>query len=66
MKAVFLPHENDRYPHPFIRRAFDEDRDEVIQGAIVNGVGEFYLPAIDSTYTQRMLELEKLIQIIFA
>lgn len=48
----------DTHTHLYVE-AFDEDRDEVIQRAIANGVGEFYLPAIDSTYTQRMLELEK-------
>ena len=48
----------DTHTHLYVED-FDEDRDEVIQRAIDNGVGEFYLPAIDSTYTQRMLELEK-------
>ncbi len=48
----------DTHTHLYVE-AFDEDRDEVIQRAIAEGVGEFYLPAIDSSYTQRMLDLEK-------
>lgn len=48
----------DTHTHLYVE-AFDEDRDEVIQRAIAQGVDEFYLPAIDSTYTQRMLGLEK-------
>ena len=37
---------------------FDEDREEVIQRAIEAGVSEFYLPAIDSSYTDAMLAVE--------
>jgi TatD DNase family protein len=37
---------------------FDEDRSEVIQRAIDSGVSRFFIPAIDSEYTQSMLELE--------
>lgn len=37
---------------------FDPDRDEVIRRALDAGVEKFYLPAIDSSYTQRMLDLE--------
>ncbi|WP_159021939.1 TatD family hydrolase [Formosa sp. L2A11] len=37
--------------------AFDEDRDEMIQRAIEAGVSRFFIPAIDSTYTDSMLEL---------
>lgn len=48
----------DTHTHLYVE-AFDEDRDEVIQRAIAQGVEEFYMPAIDSTYTQRMLDLEK-------
>lgn len=48
----------DTHTHLYVE-AFDDDRDEVIQRAIAKGVDEFYLPAIDSTYTQRMLDLEK-------
>lgn len=37
---------------------FDEDRDAMIQRALNAGIEKFYIPAIDSTYTQRMLDLE--------
>ena len=37
---------------------FDGDRSEVIQRAIDNGVNRFFIPAIDSEYTQSMLDLE--------
>lgn len=37
---------------------FDEDRSEVIQRAIDSGVNRFFIPAIDSEYTQSMLDLE--------
>jgi TatD DNase family protein len=39
--------------------AFEEDRDEMIQRAISKGVSRFFVPAIDSTYTASMLQLEK-------
>ena len=39
--------------------AFDKDRDEVIKNAIELGVERFFIPAIDSTYTNAMIELEK-------
>lgn len=38
---------------------FDEDRDEVVQRAIDKGIEKFFLPAIDSAYTQRMYDLQK-------
>lgn len=38
---------------------FDKDRKETIQRAIDAGVSRFFIPAIDSTYTQSMYELEK-------
>ena len=37
----------------------DEDRDEMMQRALQNGVQRFFVPAIDSTYTERMFQLEK-------
>jgi len=37
---------------------FDQDIEQVIQRANVIGVKKFYLPAIDSGYTQRMFGLE--------
>lgn len=36
---------------------FDEDRDEMIQRAIDKGVTKFFLPAIDSSYHEKMLAL---------
>lgn len=38
---------------------FDQDRDEMIQRAITAGVSRFFIPAIDSTCTKSMYELEK-------
>lgn len=37
---------------------FDQDRVEVIKRANALGIDKFYLPAIDSSYTQRMFDLE--------
>ncbi|MBW7871002.1 MAG: TatD family hydrolase [Flavobacteriia bacterium] len=44
---------------------FDDDRTEMIQRAVDAGVERFYIPAIDSTYTQRMMNLEKNYQNIY-
>ncbi len=38
---------------------FDSDRDEMIQRAISSGVTRFFVPAIDSTCTQSMYDLEQ-------
>lgn len=38
---------------------FDLDRDEMMQRAIANGVSRFFVPAIDSSCTQRMYDLER-------
>ncbi|WGH74931.1 TatD family hydrolase [Tenacibaculum tangerinum] len=38
---------------------FDEDRKEMMQRAKEAGVSRFFIPAIDSSYTERMLDLEK-------
>jgi TatD DNase family protein len=38
---------------------FDQDRDEMIQRALDTGVSRFFIPAIDSSYTKAMYELEK-------
>lgn len=38
---------------------FDEDRNEMIQRAIAAGVSRFFIPAIDSAFTQSMYDLEK-------
>jgi len=37
---------------------FDQDRDAMIERAVEAGVKRFYIPAIDSSYTARMMELE--------
>jgi len=38
---------------------FAQDRDAMIQRAIEKGVGRFFIPAIDSAYTEAMYALEK-------
>ncbi|HRB70554.1 MAG TPA: TatD family hydrolase [Flavobacterium sp.] len=38
---------------------FDQDRDEMIARAIDAGVTRFFVPSIDSTYTEKMYALEK-------
>jgi len=38
---------------------FDHDRDQVIQHAMAEGVQRFFIPAIDSSYTQAMQDLEE-------
>lgn len=38
---------------------FDSDRAEMIERAVKAGVQRFYIPAIDSSYTKRMFDLEK-------
>ncbi|MGB2760361.1 MAG: TatD family hydrolase, partial [Maribacter stanieri] len=48
----------DTHTHLY-SEAFDEDRKETVQKAIDLGVERFFIPAIDSTYTERMLSLEK-------
>lgn len=48
----------DTHTHLY-SEAFDEDRDEVIQNAINNGITRFFIPSIDAACTQSMLELEK-------
>lgn len=48
----------DTHTHLY-SEAFDEDRNAMIDRAIALGVSRFFIPAIDSTYTQSMLSLEK-------
>lgn len=38
---------------------FDEDRNEMMQRAMDAGVSRFFIPAIDSSFTQSMYDLEK-------
>ncbi|KJD31784.1 hydrolase TatD [Tamlana nanhaiensis] len=47
----------DTHTHLY-SEAFDEDRTEMINRAIDAGVTRFFIPAIDSTYTESMLQLE--------
>lgn len=47
----------DTHTHLY-SEAFDEDRNEVIERAISSGISRFFIPAIDSTYTEAMLKLE--------
>ena len=37
---------------------FQDDRKEMMQRAMDAGVSRFFIPAIDSTYTQKMYDLE--------
>lgn len=48
----------DTHTHLY-SEAFDEDRHGMIQRAIDLGVSRFFIPAIDSTYTKAMFQLEK-------
>lgn len=47
----------DTHTHLY-SEAFDDDRDAMIKRAIDNGIKRFFVPAIDSTYTEGMLQLE--------
>ena len=48
----------DTHTHLY-SEAFDEDRAATIERAIALGVERFFIPAIDSTYTESMFDLEK-------
>lgn len=48
----------DTHTHLY-SEAFDDDREVVIEDAIAKGIERFFIPAIDSTYTQRMLNLKQ-------
>lgn len=48
----------DTHTHLY-SEAFDEDRNEMMQRAFNEGVKRFFIPAIDSSYTQAMYQLEK-------
>lgn len=47
----------DTHTHLY-SEAFDEDRNQMMQRAIDQGVSRFFVPAIDSSYTEAMLSLE--------
>lgn len=48
----------DSHTHLYAEQ-FNQDRNEAVQNAIKAGVTRFFLPAIDSTTTDAMLQLEK-------
>lgn len=48
----------DTHTHLY-SEAFDEDRNDIIHNAIEKGITRFFIPAIDSTYTDSMLKLEQ-------
>ncbi len=48
----------DTHTHLY-SEAFDEDRDMMIRRALDAGVKRFFVPAIDSAYTEAMIQLEK-------
>ena len=47
----------DTHTHLY-SEAFDEDRNAMVQRALDAGISRFFIPAIDSTYTNEMLDLE--------
>lgn len=47
----------DTHTHLYVAH-FDDDRAAMVARATTAGITEFYIPAIDSEYTQRMYELE--------
>jgi TatD DNase family protein len=47
----------DTHTHLY-SEAFDDDRTQMIDRAIEQGISRFFIPAIDSSYTQAMLQLE--------
>jgi len=48
----------DTHTHLY-SKAFDKDRNEVIQNALQQNIKRFFIPAIDSETTQAMYDLEK-------
>ncbi|WP_054852043.1 TatD family hydrolase [Olleya sp. ITB9] len=48
----------DTHTHLY-SEAFDDDRAEMMQRTLDTGVSRLFIPAIDSTYTNSMLQLEK-------
>jgi len=48
----------DTHTHLYSEK-FEEDRQAMMQRALDNGVSRFFIPAIDSSYTESMLRLEK-------
>lgn len=48
----------DTHTHLYAEE-FDEDRIEMMQRALNSGVSRFFVPSIDSNYTQKMYDLEQ-------
>jgi TatD DNase family protein len=48
----------DTHTHLY-SEAFDDDRNDMVHRAINHGISRFFIPAIDSSYTKSMLQLEK-------
>ena len=48
----------DTHTHLYLE-AFDEDRDQVIERALSEGVNHFFMPSINSKYFNLMFQLEK-------
>ncbi|CAL2102535.1 putative deoxyribonuclease YcfH [Tenacibaculum sp. 190130A14a] len=48
----------DTHTHLYSEQ-FDEDRNDMMQRAKNAGISRFFIPAIDSSYTERMFDLEK-------
>lgn len=46
----------DTHTHLYVEQ-FDQDRSQVIERALDQGISHFFIPAIDSTYYDRMFEL---------
>jgi len=55
--ATFQMILTDTHTHLYSEE-FDQDRTEMIQRAIDAGVSRFFIPSIDSNYTQKMYDLE--------
>ncbi|PZP49258.1 MAG: hydrolase TatD, partial [Pseudopedobacter saltans] len=47
----------DSHSHPYVE-AFDDDRSEMLQRAFKSHISKIYMPAIDSSTHEKMLELE--------
>ena len=54
----------DTHTHLYLEQ-FKDDLDTVIENAISSGVNRLFFPAINSNYTDLMLDLKKNIQKIF-
>ncbi|MGB5463985.1 MAG: TatD family hydrolase, partial [Aureibaculum sp.] len=48
----------DTHTHLYSEQ-FDDDRADIMQRAIDNGISRFFVPAIDSSYSEAMFNLEK-------